>query len=32
MGMIDFDLDQLGALGFSRFKMLRERPGFGSGY
>lgn len=32
IGMIDFDLDQLGALGFSRFKMLRERPGFGSGY
>lgn len=32
MGMVDFDLDQLGALGFSRFKMLRERPGAGSGY
>ncbi len=32
IGMIDFDLDQLGALGFSRFKMLRERPGAGSGY
>ena len=32
MGMVDFDLDQLGAMGFSRFKMLRERPGAGSGY
>ena len=32
IGMIDFDLDQLGALGFSRFKMLRERPGAGTGY
>lgn len=32
IGMVDFDLDQLGALGFSRFKMLRERPGAGSGY
>ena len=31
-GMIDFDLDQLGALGFSRFKMLRERTGVGTGY
>ena len=32
IGMVDFDLDQLGALGFSRFKMLRERVGAGSGY
>lgn len=32
IGMVDFDLDQLGALGFSRFKMLRERIGAGSGY
>lgn len=31
-GMIDFDLDQLGALGFTRFKMLRERVGTGSGF
>lgn len=32
IGMVDFDLDHLGALGFSRFKMLRERPGAGSGF
>lgn len=32
IGMVDFDLDRLGALGFSRFKMLRERVGAGSGY
>lgn len=32
MGMVDFDLDHLGELGFSGFKMLRERVGAGSGY
>ncbi|HSM12322.1 MAG TPA: hypothetical protein VK827_12265, partial [Lysobacter sp.] len=32
MGMVDFKLDRLGGLGFSRFKMLRERIGAGSGY
>jgi hypothetical protein len=30
LGMIDFDLDALAALGFSRFKVLRSRkPGHG---
>lgn len=27
LGMIDFDLERLQTLGFSRFKMLRSRPG-----
>ena len=31
-GMIDFDLDRLQELGFSRFKMLRARPGGFTGY
>lgn len=32
MGMVDFDLDRLQALGFSRFKLLRSRPGNMTGY
>ena len=31
-GMVDFDLRKLVALGFSRFKVLRARPGGGTGY
>jgi hypothetical protein len=31
-GMIDFDLDRLQELGFSRFKLLRARPGGMTGY
>lgn len=31
-GMIDFDLDALQELGFSRFKLLRSRPGGRTGY
>ncbi len=27
LGMYDFDLEHLEALGFSRFKLLRSRPG-----
>jgi collagenase-like PrtC family protease len=32
LGMIDFDLNRLEALGFSRFKLLRSRPGGMTGY
>jgi len=32
MGMIDFDLERLQELGFSRFKLLRSRPGGMTGY
>ena len=32
LGMIDFDLDALQALGFERFKLLRSRPGGQTGY
>lgn len=32
MGMIDFDLAHLQELGFSRFKLLRSRPGGMTGY
>ncbi len=31
-GMVDFDLEQLVALGFRRFKLLRARPGAATGY
>ncbi|MBT4522458.1 MAG: hypothetical protein HOC23_20860 [Halieaceae bacterium] len=31
-GMLDFDLEQLQALGYSRFKMLRSRPGGKTGF
>jgi len=31
-GMVDFDLDRFAALGFSRFKLLRERVGGMTGY
>ncbi len=31
-GMIDFDLSELQALGYSRFKMLRSRPGGRTGF
>lgn len=31
-GMVDFDLEQLRSLGFSRFKLLRSRPGGLTGY
>jgi collagenase-like PrtC family protease len=31
-GMVDFDLEQLQGLGFSRFKLLRSRPGGLTGY
>jgi hypothetical protein len=31
-GMIDFDLEHLQQLGFSRFKLLRSRPGGRTGY
>jgi hypothetical protein len=32
LGMVDFDLERLRALGFSRFKLLRSRPGNKTGY
>ena len=32
MGMIDFDLKELAALGFSRFKLLRSKPDGKTGY
>lgn len=32
IGMVDFDLDHLQTLGFSRFKLLRSRPGGKTGY
>ncbi len=32
MGMVDFDLERLQQLGFSRFKLLRSRPGGMTGY
>ena len=32
MGMVDFDLGRLQDLGFSRFKLLRSRPGGMTGY
>jgi hypothetical protein len=32
LGMVDFDLERLQALGFSRFKLLRSRPGGKTGY
>ena len=32
LGMIDFDLNALQALGFERFKLLRSRPGGQTGY
>ncbi|MBL8536431.1 MAG: hypothetical protein JNM59_03415 [Hyphomonadaceae bacterium] len=32
LGMIDFDLDRLTALGFHRFKLLRARPGNKTGH
>ncbi|OQW62284.1 MAG: hypothetical protein A4S17_01635 [Proteobacteria bacterium HN_bin10] len=32
LGMVDFDLQRLAALGFSRFKLLRSRPGGMTGY
>ena len=32
LGMIDFDLEQLQALGFTRFKLLRSRPSGVTGY
>lgn len=32
LGMVDFDLQKLAALGFSRFKLLRSRPGGMTGY
>jgi len=31
-GMIDFNLEELVDLGFTRFKLLRARPGGGTGY
>lgn len=31
-GMVDFDLERLAALGFSRFKLLRARPGGQTGW
>ncbi|MFT3726502.1 MAG: hypothetical protein QM759_01560 [Terricaulis sp.] len=31
-GMVDFDLERLTELGFSRFKLLRERPGGMTGH
>ncbi len=32
LGMVDFDLERLQGLGFSRFKLLRSRPGNKTGY
>lgn len=32
LGMIDFDLERLQSLGFSRFKLLRSRPNGQTGY
>ncbi len=32
LGMVDFDLEALAALGFRRFKLLRSRPGGITGY
>lgn len=32
MGMVDFDIEELSALGFHRFKLLRARPGNMTGY
>jgi hypothetical protein len=32
LGMVDFDLEHLRELGFSRFKLLRSRPGGKTGY
>lgn len=32
MGMVDFDIEELNALGFHRFKLLRARPGNMTGY
>jgi hypothetical protein len=31
-GMLDFDIQQLSSLGYHKFKLLRARPGSGTGY